>query len=57
VIVNPDLYEKYHVVINGENSFGLKASCRIRIIPSRSRLSASYPFRLQQPNHNPHDFH
>jgi len=53
VIVNPDLYEKYRVVINREKFLRSKASCRIRIIRSRSRLPACYPFRLRQPRRNP----
>jgi hypothetical protein len=35
------------------NSFGLKASCRIRITLYPSRPPASYPFRLLQPKRNP----
>ncbi len=53
VIVDPDLYEKYRVVINRAESSAWKASGRIRITRFPSRLPASYPFGLLQPKRNP----
>jgi hypothetical protein len=53
VIVNPDLYEKYRVVINREKFLRVEGVRRIRITPYPSRLPASYPFRFLQPKRNP----